>query len=298
MRNLFGILLFFTLFSCASTYKKEALKTNEGVVAVSRFQIEGGKTLEEFLMKLEREVTLAKTKGAKYLLFPELPIFDLYSVEPKNVSSEMEKVISYSSKIESFLEALAKDEKMYLVGFSQYIKVNKKIINRSYVFGPEGRLGFQDKINPTPWELKHLIAKGKNEIKKFQTEDFSFVILICHDAEFPNLSVKLKSISPEVIFVPSQTDDKSGQNRVLFTSRARAIENMSYVYVSGDTGVEKAKWHTYEGGASFYTPQNKYFDLGGIDKLGSGHPVHFDFDKEKLRKSRLDKSQVYPLRDL
>ena len=64
----------------------------------------------------------------------------------------------------------------------------------------------------------------KYKIKLFKTEDFSFVILICHDSEFPQLSTKLLELKPQVIFVPSQTDGEFGRERVRATSRARAID--------------------------------------------------------------------------
>ena len=137
---------------------------------------------------------------------------------------------------------------------------------------------------------------GAEDIKKFNYEGFSFVVLTCHDAEFASLSQRIAKLKPEVIFVPSMTDDLNGLQRVKRTSQARAVEQMAYVAMTGTSSKAGAKWHTYQGKSFLFTPQNKYFiepKSGGLEESLK----MFYLDIPRLREARADKSQVYPVRD-
>jgi predicted amidohydrolase len=294
MKNhvLFLCCLFIT--SCAQfTYKGEG----ETKVALSRFFISGGQSYENHLKKIESELKYAKEAGAKTILFAELNTLDLFSKNPQNVAKEILNLTKLRNQYENDLKMLALKYKINIIGASTYIRIKDQLINRAYIVSDMGELSYQDKNYPTPWERKYKISQRKG-IKLFKTNDFSFVVLICHDSEFPQLSGQLKNIKPEVIFVPSQTDSAYGRERVRATSRARAIENMSYVLLNGGSGDHSQPWHAYTGGASFFWPQNKYFKDKGVAHFeDSGRPVIIKLDLKKLRKARADKSQVYPQRD-
>ena len=187
-----------------------------------------------------------------------------------------------------------------IVGAKHYVmRADRKVlnkVNRAYIVRPDGKLEHQDKIFPTPWEVKQGVKGGNKGIKKFQNEKFTFIVLTCHDAEFPNLSHKIAKLKPEVIFVPSMTDDLNGLRRVKRTSQARAVEQMSYVAMTGASSLRGAKWHTYQGRNFLFTPQNKYFSEPSASSLEESMSL-FYIDIPRLRKARADKSQVYPVRD-
>lgn len=292
MKNIIIFIALAALFQGAAFAQSDSVR-----VAVSRFKVEGGKNLKEFLGKINKDVEYAIKNKAKYLLLPELISLDLFPVNPKNVPEEIARTAGFAEKIKDFLKARAKDNNLVIVGSTLYVSQNGKTKNQAYAYSPKGLIGVQNKIYPTPWEIKHEISGG-GEIKLFKTEDFSFVVLVCHDTEFPNVSMSLKDLRPEVIFVPYQTDTVQGRNRVVYTGRARAVEHMSYVVASGPTSIPGAKWHTYQGGAHLFRPQNKYFELGGVDRIDGAEPALFSLDLSKLRKARSDKGQVYPARDI
>lgn len=294
MKNHVLFLCLFLILSCSQFAYKGEGKTK---IAISRFFINGGQSYDNHLFKIKSDVQYAKANGANTILFAELNSLDLFSKNPSDIPKEIAKLTSTKEKYENDLINIAKAYKINLIGASTYIKEKDKLINRAYFISNEGKLHKQDKNYPTPWEKKYKIANTKG-LKIFRTKDFNFVILICHDSEFPQLSVQLKSLKPEVIFVPSQTDSAYGRERVRATSRARAIENMSYVLLNGGSGDHSETWHAYTGGASFFWPQNKYFQNGGASHFeDSGKPVIVNLDIQKLRKARLDKSQIYPQRD-
>jgi len=294
MKNHVLLLIFFAL-SCSH---HQYTGNGDTTVAISRFKINGATSYKLHFEKLKKEVISVSSRGASTILFAELNSLDLFSKNPKNIKKEISQLASYQDQYENDLKNLAKEYQINIIGGSTFVKVKDQIFNRAYFVSKTGKLQFQDKLYPTPWERKHHIQQS-NDLKLFKTKDYSFVILICHDSEFPNLSVRLKKLKPQVIFVPSQTDSAFGRERVRATSRARSIEQMSYVLLNGGSGDPAEPWHTYTGGASFFWPQNKYFKLGGVSHWeGEGKPVIIKLDLKKLNKARSDQSQVYPIRDL
>lgn len=285
--------LIFTLLLVSSLYAKKIK------VSVSSYQIEGGKNVSQYLNKIEKEIQLASQNRSNFILFPELISLDLFEVTPKDIKKNIQKSIDQTAILEQRFSQLAQRYKINIIGPSHFVQNKNSILNRAYIIRKDGTLYYQDKIYPTPWEKKYDISGGEHKVRLFNFEGVRFVVLICHDVEFPNLSVMLKKLRPEIIFVPSQTDTFKGRNRVIYTSKARAIEQMSYVFVAGNSGIPKAKWHSYQGGSHLFTPQNKYFSKNTSKSFpGTTQIKHFQIDLKILKQSRNDTNQVFPIRDI
>lgn len=283
------LLLSFSMSSISQTLK----------IAVVNFQVKGGETTEGLTGKLKKIAEKASGEKADYLLLPELPVFDLLPVNPsdKEIKSELTKVASRKPDFEKALKNMADKFDLNIVGASTVVKSGKQFLNRAYFIDTEGKLKYQDKVYPTPWEVTEGFKGGKT-IELFKTPEMTFSILICHDAEFPDISQSLMKTRPEVIFVPSMTDDEWGLNRVKFTSQARAVEHMAYVVMTGTSSVENAPWHTYVGRNHLFVPQNKYFKSIKTGPSSRKESLSFyTIDLELLRKARKDLKQVYPARD-
>lgn len=293
------LILLILFVSCAAPVTKEAPKDFKGpFVGVVNLKVDGQGDLKSLMNKLESWVKIAKNAGAEIVLFPELVTLELFPVNPPDsqIPNLIRAVADQRTLFEKRLTALAKNHEVLIVGASTYVKNgSKRFFNRSYIAYPDGKLKYQDKNYPTPWEKKFNVSKTRN-IRTFKYKDFKFVVLTCHDAEFPAISKKLTRIKPEVIFVPSMTDSIHGLNRVSRTSQARAIEHMSYVFMTGTSNDDKAAWHTYKGKNFLFTPQNKYFNEPGSSGFKEELTV-YALDLAVLRESRADKSQVYPARD-
>jgi len=267
-------------------------------VASLNYRIEGGKTLNDIFNHLEPFVAEAVKNKAKYILIPELIVLDLFSVNPEEeeVRKELDKTALLAQDYLSRLTNIAAKYDVSIIGASYIVKKGNHFINRAVYIRPGEAPLFQDKVHPTPWEIRYGF-KGSGGIQEFSSKDFNFAILICHDAEFPGVSTSLIFKRPEVLFVPSQTDDVLGFNRVLYTSSARAIEHMAYVVMTGTSSLKDAPWHTYEGRNVFLRPQNKYFPQGYEKSSLEEELSYYDLDLSKLRESRRDLKQVYPARD-
>jgi predicted amidohydrolase len=300
MKAILISLLLSLAWSCSHQHDSH-LPQQEGSfkVAVVNYQIKGGQTLPQVLEKVRLLAVKAAQARAQYLLLPELITFDLLAVEPGDeVRPGLIAIAGKETEFVQGLKQIAHTSGVILIGASTFLKTDAGFLNRAYAVWPDGRTERQDKNFPTPWEARHGVQPSKG-INVIRGEHFSFAILICHDAEFPGISLELVKSRPEVIFVPSQTDDQFGLERVARTSAARAVEHQAYVFMTGTVGEKGAPWHAYLGQNFLYTPQNKYF--AGMERRGRNFQQEelsvFEINLPLLRAARADKSQIDPARD-
>src|SRR5690606_26365728 len=95
--------------------------------------------------------------------------------------------------------------------------VDGEILNTAIFSNKNGEITLQDKLFLTPWEGKQGWSNGK-KLHFIDVNGVKAVILICHDSEFPLISQAISKATPELIIVPSMTDDLYGYNRVHRTS--------------------------------------------------------------------------------
>jgi predicted amidohydrolase len=91
-------------------------------------------------------------------------------------------------------------------------------------------------------------------------------VLVCYDAEFPELARYLADQGAMLLFVPYCTDDRRGFLRVRYCCHARAIENQIYVVMAGVCGnlpnVENMDVHYAE--SAILTPCDIPFARDGV----------------------------------
>lgn len=267
-------------------------------VSMIPYKITGGLSYEQLEEKVESLVVSAMKAKPQLIVLPELVSFDLLAVDPgESVSAPLKKQAAYFDNYVNFSKSLAKKFKVGLMAGSFQRIVDGKILNTAIYVAKNGDTIFQDKIFLTPWEVKQGWDNGTN-LRMFEIEGVRSVILICHDAEFPVISQALSKIKPELIIVPSMTDDVYGHARVTRTAMARAIEHMSYVLQIGTTSTAKASWHTYYGNAALLKPQNSAFGLTEQNSvIGEEAASVVELDFKLLRNERKKASHIYPARD-
>src|SRR5690606_30370640 len=111
-----------------------------------------------------------------------------------------------------------------------------RIYNVAYLCRRDGSVDEQRKIHITPQEKHHWVIEGGDQLCVFDTDAGRIGILICYDAEFPELSRLLALQKMDILFVPFWTDTQNAYNRVRICSMARAIENECYVAIAGSVG--------------------------------------------------------------
>ena len=108
--------------------------------------------------------------------------------------------------------------------------------NIAYVFLRDGQVFQQPKIHPTPNEAYWWNIEGGDRLTAIQTDCGPIGVLICYDAEFPELARHLADQGVQILFVPFCTDERQSYLRVRYCCQARAVENQFYVVMSGNVG--------------------------------------------------------------
>lgn len=105
----------------------------------------------------------------------------------------------------NFLESLAHEYSVWLIGGSQLTKENNLYYNRCHLFNPSGEIiGQYDKQNPFGFERKRGLSKGtKNFLGKIGRWKIS--IRICSDLWIPSIHDELIQKNIDLLFCPSLT---------------------------------------------------------------------------------------------
>lgn len=213
-------------------------KTTVRVAAV-QFQMRAVETLEAFETNVEFFVDVCSDYGADFCLFPEMFTVALLALENRRLSPE-ESVAALSRRTPRFIEhmsTLAVRYNINIIGGSHPTRTEDgDIQNVAYIFLRDGSVHTQEKIHPTPNERFWWAIKGGDLVHTIPTDCGPIGVLICYDAEFPELARRLADEGARIIFIPYATDDRPGHLRVRYCAHARAVENQLYCVTAGNVG--------------------------------------------------------------
>ena len=253
-------------------------------IATAQYDISFLENWSAYQKKIERWVGDAVAQNAKILLFPEYFSMELASLFGEAVYSSLSKQLeSMQSLHDDFIElfkALAQKHGCIIQAGTFPVLIESGIYrNRAYLFMPDGRIDFQDKLMMTRFENEKWLIKGGTDIRCFDTEYGKIAINICYDSEFPLLARKQVEAGCVLILAPSCTDTVAGFHRVKIGCQARALENQCYVVQSSLVG--NADWSqavdVNVGAAAVYTPVDRGFPDNGILAEGVFNAVQWVF---------------------
>lgn len=208
-------------------------------IATVQFQMRGIQAKEDFAKQIEYFVDVASDYRADFVVFPELFTLELLSLEKKELSAaeSVKRITSYTQWFQDFVSELAVSYNINIIGGSHLAKdAEGELKNVCYVFLRDGSIYTQEKIHPTPNEASWWNIKGGTKLDVINTDCGPVGVLICYDAEFPELARHLIDQGAMILFVPFCTDEPRGYLRVRYCGHARAIENQCYVVLSGVVG--------------------------------------------------------------
>jgi predicted amidohydrolase len=186
-------------------------------------------------------VAEAVRHGAQLLLFPEYGAMELASLLPDAERSDLRAQVAGLERfragfLETFAE-LAEASQVIIVAPSIPVDLGDRVVNRVYVFGPDGVAGHQDKLFMTRFEDEEWgIQAGPPLLTVFEAVWGAFGIQTCFDVEFPIGAQVLAAHGAGLILAPSCTETIRGCTRVHVGARARALENQCYVAVAQTVG--------------------------------------------------------------
>ncbi|MDH0730035.1 carbon-nitrogen hydrolase family protein [Pseudomonas sichuanensis] len=214
-------------------------------LAACQYAIELFETWEAYAAHLERLCAEAAEQGAQLLLLPEYAGLVLSGQLPADQRSDLKgSIAGIQPLIEPWLalcEGIARRYGVYLQpGSAPVLDVDGHYRNRAWLFGPEGRLGHQDKLMMTRFEREQWDITPGQGLRVFDTALGRLGILICYDNEFPLLARHLAEAGADLILAPSCTDTEAGYHRVRIGAQARALESQIAVLQSPTVGL--ASW--------------------------------------------------------
>ena len=208
-------------------------------VAAVQFQMRAVETLGEFEHNVEYFVEVCSDYRADFCVFPEMFTVSLLSLEKKKLSpaESVEALSRHTPRFLKFMSELAVGYNINIIGGSHpTLTDDGDIQNVAYVFLRDGSVHSQEKIHPTPNERFWWNIKGGDSVRAIPTDCGPIGVLICYDAEFPELARRLTDEGAKILFSPYATDDRTGHLRVRYCAHARAIENQVYVVTAGNVG--------------------------------------------------------------
>jgi predicted amidohydrolase/ribosomal protein S18 acetylase RimI-like enzyme len=208
-------------------------------VATVQYQQRRVTSFDEFLNMVRYFVDVTADYRADFCVFPELFSLQLLSMEDRQLSpaKAIEALTRYTEPLKGALREMAVRYNINIIGGSHPTMMpNGRVENICYICLRDGQVHEQAKIHPTPNEVYWWNIEGGHELAAIDTDCGPIGVLICYDAEFPELARHLADQGANLIFVPFCTDERQSYLRVRYCCQARAVENQCYVVMSGNCG--------------------------------------------------------------
>lgn len=260
-------------------------------VASVQYRVRPVGSFEEFARQLEFFVDAAADYRADFVLFPELLTNQLLALVPAaRPALGARRLHEFTDAYEAFFSKAAMQYAINIIAGSHLIVEDDTLYNVAYLFHRDGRIDRQRKVHITPAEARWWGVTAGDEMHAFDTDRGKIGIPICYDVEFPELCRRLREQGALVLFVPYNTDQRSGHMRVRSCAQARCIENHVYVVTSGVCGnlpdVEGADIHYAQ--SAVLCPSDVHFGRDGILEEATPNVEMMliaDLDLELLRRT-------------
>ena len=218
-------------------------------------QMTSGRNVAENIETASALIREARAQGADFILTPETTTM----MEPRRRLT-LEKAAPEQSHPgpPAFAELAAELEIWLLIGsmtmgLGPEAGAGEKLANRSYLFGPDGRIAARyDKIHMFDVEIPD--GQSYRESSTYQagsvavTATLPWGILglsVCYDLRFPQLYRDLAQAGADFLTVPAAFTQFTGQAHWHVLLRARAIETGCFVFAPAQCGEHAEGRRTY-----------------------------------------------------
>lgn len=261
-------------------------------IGVVQYQMRSIDDFDEFAAQIRYFVDVAGDYKCDFLMFPELFSTQLLSIMPAlRPGAAARELAKYTPQLLELFADLAVKFDTNIVAGSHFVVEEERLFNIAFLFHRDGRIDKQYKLHITPSERRWWGVEGGPSMEVFDTDCGRIAIQICYDCEFPELGRVVAERGANILFVPFNTDTRSGYLRVRTCAAARCVENDMYVAIAGCTGnlpfVENADIHYAQ--SAIFTPCDVTFPRDGIGTEANANietVIIHDVDLELLRRQR------------
>ena len=207
---------------------------------VSCIQLCSSNDINHNISRTKKYFVKAVRQKSDFILTPE--VSSQISLDKKkllNSTTSMEK----DFYLKEILKLAKKYKKWVLVG-SIIIKIKNKLFNRSILISSKGKIRcYYDKIHMYDAKLsskekyyESKLFKPGNKLKISNLPWGKIGLSICYDLRFPGMYKKMSKQGAIFLSVPSAFTETTGKKHWHTLLKARAIENISYVFAPGQAG--------------------------------------------------------------
>jgi len=207
---------------------------------VSCIQLCSSNNVENNIKKTKKLFLKAVSQKADFILTPE--VSSKITLNKKillNTATDMNKDIYLK-----VIKDLAKKYRKWVLIGSLILKIKNYLVNRSILISPKGKIKcYYDKIHMYDAKLskkeKYFESRLFKSGKKIKTSNLPWGKLglsICYDLRFPSMYKKMSKSGSIFISIPSAFTETTGKKHWHTLLKARAIENISYVFAPGQAG--------------------------------------------------------------
>jgi len=262
---------------------------------VAKYAVGAPDRFDAFAQRQSDLLRVAAAEGTSIAVLPEYLALELGAGFEPDVRADLHASLAALQRHHAgwlaLFGGLARDTGMTIVAGSFLLDTGGgRYRNRAYVFAPDGRHDWQDKLQLTGFEHRAGVIEGGDALKVFEAGGLRFGISICYDAEFP-LPVRAQcEAGARLILVPSCTDTTAGATRVRVGCLARALENRCFVAQAVTAG--EAAWSpaldVNTGEAALYAPMDVGLPDDGVVAVTQGEQAWAmaELDFEALEASR------------
>ncbi len=209
--------------------------------------------------------------GADLLVFPEYGAMELAHLDGAAAAGDLETSLHaaarHGPRAQEVWAELAGAHRCHILAPSGPWDAGRdRPVNRAWLHGPDGTLGYQDKQVMTRFERDPWGVIPGGPLRMFEVGGLKVGVLICYDVEFPALGQALIAGGADLILAPSCTDTVAGFHRVRIGAMARALEGQCVAVHAPTVGA--CDWSPAvdenRGRAGVYAPPDLGFPETGI----------------------------------
>lgn len=263
-------------------------------IAVAKYRIDAPRDFDAFAAKQRALLDEAAAAGARLAVLPEYLSLELAATFDASVHADLHASLAatqvYREPFAALYAELARASGLVVQAGTFLTDVGGRYRNRAWWFAPDGRSGFQDKLQLTGFEKQAGLIEGGDALQVFDADGVRAGIAVCYDIEFP-LPVRAQvEAGARLLLAPSCTDTDAGATRVRVGCLARALENRVFVAQAVTAG--EAPWSpaldVNTGEATVYAPMDRGLPADGIVAATRGDAAWAiaDLDFEALEASR------------
>ncbi|HET9031588.1 MAG TPA: carbon-nitrogen hydrolase family protein [Dokdonella sp.] len=240
-------------------------------VAVAKYPVEAPRDFAAFAAKQRVLLAQAQRGGAELAVLPEYLSLELAAGLSPEIRSDLTASMAALQPLQSawnaLYQGLARELGMFIQAGTFLTELGQgRYRNRAWWFAPDGRNGFQDKLQLTGFERATGIIESGDSLEVFEAGAVRTGIAVCYDVQFP-LPVRSQwEHGARLLLVPSCTDTEAGATRVRVGCMARALENRLFVAQAVTAGI--AEWSPAldinTGEASVYSPMDHGLPADGL----------------------------------